>query len=388
MRRHLNILEFALSSLWRRKFKNMGLVIVFALIVFVLSSILLLTHAFKREAVLILKGAPELIVQRIKAGRHDFIATDYMRAIEQMPGVGRVIPRYWGYYYDPSTRGNYTVIALYDGLTSSLDMLEGDFPAVGSRGTCAIGRGVADARVTGIGGRIPLLGEDGRLYQFTVTGIFRAESAIVTNDLIVLTPEDFREVFMMPGGSATDIVVEVYNPAEVANVARKIKERFPDTRPITRKEILRTYDTLFDWRSGLILTMFGGAVLAFVILAWDKATGLSAEERREIGILKAIGWETADIMELKFWEGFVIASLSFLSGLAAGYVHIFFFGASLFSPALKGWSVIYPEFHLMPTVNPYQISVLLFLTVIPYMAATIVPSWKAAITDPDVIMRG
>ena len=48
-------------------------------------------------------------------------------------------------------------------------------------------------------------------------------------------------------------------------------------------------------------------MLAFAILAWDKASGLSAEEKREIGILKAIGWETGDIIRMKLWESLLIA---------------------------------------------------------------------------------
>ncbi len=30
---------------------------------------------------------------------------------------------------------------------------------------------------------------------------------------------------------------------------------------------------------------------------------------------------------------------------------------------------------------------LFFLTVVPYTVATVVPAWRAAITDPDAVMR-
>ena len=53
--------------------------------------------------------------------------------------------------------------------------------------------------------------------------------------------------------------------------------------------------------------VLSGALFAFIILAWDKATGLSAEEKREIGILKAVGWETSDILLMKFWEGAAVS---------------------------------------------------------------------------------
>ena len=99
---------------------------------------------------------------------------------------------------------------------------------------------------------------------------------------------------------------------------------FPDTRPILKSEILRTYDSIFDWRGGMMIVMLAVAVLSFIIFAWDKATGLSAEERKEIGILKSIGWETSDVLLLKFWEGIVISLTAFLVGVILAYGHVFF----------------------------------------------------------------
>ena len=154
-----------------------------------------------------------------------------------------------------------------------------------------------------------------------------------------------------------------------------------------RSEILRTYETIFDWRSGIIVVILSGAVLAFVIFAWDKASGLSAEERKEIGILKAVGWETADILQLKFWEGTAVSLTAFLAGVLLAYVHVFFTPVVLFEPVLKGWSTLAPSFRLVPFIDPYQVATLFFLTVVPYTVATIIPSWRAATIDPDAVMR-
>jgi ABC-type lipoprotein release transport system permease subunit len=130
-----------------------------------------------------------------------------------------------------------------------------------------------------------------------------------------------------------------------------------------------------------------GAGLAFIIFAWDKASGLSAEEKKEIGILKAIGWETSDVILMKFWEGTVISLSSFLAGIILAYFHVFFTSSTLFEPVLKGWSVLYPEFRLTPFLDGAQVMTLFFLSVLPYTVATIVPSWRAASVDPDSVMR-
>ncbi len=385
MQRHRKILEYALSSLWRRKYKNLALIAVFSFVIAVLSSVLFLTHSLQTEAMDLLVEAPQLIVQKVAGGRHDLIPTEYIKIIKKIPGIGKVNPRYWGYYYDSLTGGNYTLIGV-DREIEGLTLIEGDMPI--EPGECAIGRGVAAARMTGVGEDLVLTDGQGAFSIFEVTGVFSADSELLTNDLVVLFHDDIIKLFNMPEGKATDIMVEVFNETETPVVARTIQHLLPDTRPIMKSEIIRTYDTVFNWRSGMVLTMFLGALVAFCILAWDKATGLSAEERQEIGILKAIGWETGNILELKFWEGAAISLTSYLTGIIFAYLHIFYFGGSFLAPALKGWSVVFPTFRLMPHVNMQQIFILLFLTVLPYVASTIIPSWKAAITDPDAVMRG
>lgn len=385
MERHKKILEYSLSSLFRRRYKNLALIAVFSLVVMLVSSILFLTHAFKTEALTVLDGTPALIVQKMSGGRHELIPVDYQRRIKDLPGIGAVIPRYWGYYYDSLSGGNYTVIGI-DRSIAGLKLLDGRTPS--APGECAVGKGVSDARFAGKGGDLVLIDNSGTGMSFKVVGVFTSESDMLANDLILIQKDDVVRLFGLPAGKATDFTVEVYNEAEVSNIAAKIKQLLPDTRPIMKSDIIRTYDTVFNWRSGMILTMFFGAIIAFCILAWDKATGLSADEKQEIGILKAIGWETSDILELKFWEGIVLSLVSFLTGLILAYAHVFFLGAFLLAPALKGWSVLFPPFRLMPYVDLYQVFVLLFLTVVPYVASTIIPSWKSAITDPDVVMRG
>ena len=49
--------------------------------------------------------------------------------------------------------------------------------------------------------------------------------------------------------------------------------------------------------------------------------------------------------------------------------------------------MLFPRFRLIPALDGYQLTVLFFLTVLPYTAATLVPSWRAATVDPDAAMR-
>lgn len=368
-----SLLDFTLSSLLRRKGKNLSLFAVYALVVFMLASAMFLTQAMKREAALILQGAPEMVVQRMLQGRYDPIPVGYRDRIARIRGVISVQPRLWGYVYDPAGGANYTLMVPRDRTLPPEEI--------------AIGNGIARSRMIGQGDMLSFTSHDGAFKVFTVKELLSAESELVSADLVLLSEGDFREIFGLPPTEATDLVVRVRNPRELATIAEKVRELLPDTRPITRDEMVRTYDSVFDWRGGIVIVLLMMALLAFVIFAWEKASGLSADEKREIGVLKAIGWETADVIAVKVYEGLLVSVAAFTAGLLAAYGHVFFFSAFLFVPALKGWSVLYPQFRITPFIDPYQVAVLFCLTVVPYTVATIVPSWRAAIVDPDSVMR-
>lgn len=372
--RQKNVLDFTLSSLARRRAKNLALLAVYTLVVFLMASVLLATSSIKREAALVLREAPEMVVQRTVAGRQDPIPLAYLERIRDIPGVISSDGRLWGYYYDPVTGANYTLLVPGDGAPGP--------------GTITIGPGVARVRLALPGDVIEFKTLGGAVLELAVESLLPSASELASSDLILVSAADYGAIFGPPGGLATDLIVRVANPRELVTIAEKIAERLPDTRIILRDEILRTYDAVFSWRGGLLALVLFGTLLAFIIVSWDKASGLSLEERREIGILKAVGWETSDVILMKFWEGASVSVTSFLMGTLLAYVHVHVFSARLFAPVLKGWAVLYPQFRLIPSIDASEVTALFFLTVVPYAVATIIPAWRASITDPDAVMKG
>jgi ABC-type lipoprotein release transport system permease subunit len=374
LERQKYLIDYTLAALLRRKTRTLGLLLVYTLLVFLFGSVLLLSQGLRREAAVLLQDTPEVIVQRLIAGRHDLLPAAWLDTLRKIRGVSRAKGRLWGYYYDPAVKANYTLMVAPDRELAKDEILIG----------AALGR----TRQIGVGDYLGLRAANGQPMPLKVTGVLDSASELLSADLMLLSEAAFRALFDLPPEVYTDAVLTVRNPREARTVAEKIALALPDSRPILRAEILRTYDAVFNWREGLVFVTLSALLLAFMILTWDKAAGLSAEEKREIGILKAIGWETGDILRMKLWEGALLSLTAFLAGYLLAWWQVFHGGARLFAPVLKGWAVLYPEFRLTPTVDMLQVLVLLAVTVLPYLVATLIPGWRAAIADPDAAMRG
>lgn len=366
------LIDHALGALARRRGRTLGLWALYTGLVFLLGSVMLFTHALRTEAAQVLAHAPEVVVQRLVAGRHDLIPPGYVERLGRIRGVQRVEARLWGYFYDATIRANYTFMVP---------------SAPPPSGQLVVGPALARARGLAPGDLLALRAYSGELHTFLIAEVLPADTELMSADLVLLSEPDFRAFFAYPAGHATDLALSVANPQEVRTVAAKVARALPDARPILREEILRTYASLFDWREGIVLAFFASSLLAFAMLAWDKASGLTAEERRELGVLKAVGWDTGDVLTLKLWEGGLVSISAFLVGYLGAYVHVFHADGALFRPVLQGWAVLYPRFSLPAELDPLQILTLACLTVAPYTAAVLVPSWRAATVDPDAVMR-
>lgn len=392
MNRYLNLLDFTLYSFLRRKWKNFFLVLLFSYLVFLFSSVLFLTGAIKKEAQRGVGSLPDVTIQKLMAGRQVPMPASYAGSLDEIFGIERIDSRIWGYYFDVSTQANYTIIGYHPQKDAWKDLgriiIQRKEGRKLDRGGAILGQGVIEARHLKQGQRVGLYSPNFKAKSFRLVAGFKGVTNLHTYDVILLHEEDAREILGIEEGFVTDMGVYVYNKNEVTTIAKKITERLPGVRVVIKGQLLRTYDTVYSWKSGFALITLVGCLLAFAMMVWDKASGISAEEKREIGILKATGWDTSDILIMKFWEAVGISVPSFMIGVAASYIYTFFMGAPLLKSMIIGWSVLYPPFKFLPSVNLNQLVVLLFLTVIPYIISTIIPSWKAAIIDPDTVIRG
>jgi cell division protein FtsX len=371
--RHFRIARYTIGSLRRRWRKNVAVVGVYALVIFTLASVVFLTQSLTRESVASLQSSPEIMVQRLSAGRHGLsLATD-AAALAQLTGVGAVVPRRWAYLTDPAT-------------SETLLLRVGEGGRLRDHEAVA-GAEVLRRRGIEVGGALALRGHAGESVTLAVTGLAEAATRLESAALIIVSETAFRSLTGMPDGHAMDLALRVRNRRELPTIAAKISEGHPAARPIIRDELVRTYTSLYNWRSGVIVAALLVPVLAFILFAWDKAAGLSADERREIGILKAVGWETGDVILLKSYEAATVSLAAFVLGAGLAIAALALPRPFAALPALLGWSALYPAFRPAPALGAYQMATLFFLTVFPYLVATIIPAWRAGTTDPDLVMR-
>ncbi|MGF1468040.1 MAG: ABC transporter permease [Sandaracinaceae bacterium] len=385
MRRHAAILHFALGSLARRAGRNLALAIGLGLVVALFASTVFLADAVRWEYRLLVDRMPDLTVQRMVGGRPALLEAAQAEALRDIPAVRSVRPRVWGYLFFAALEGNVAVVGVdgaeaFDGATT-----EGRLPR--RAGEVAVGSALGRLLGLRVGDELGLPVGDELTFS-DVVGAFDERSALRSADLIVATPEYARTLLGLPAGMATDLALDLTTPDEAPVVTRRIDERIPGARVLDRRLLRRTYELTFDARSGLTAALLVPALAAFLLLAWERLTGLGAAERREIGVLKAVGWGTGDVLLARLYESAALALGGTAGGLVVAYLYVFLLGAPGLTDALLGWSNLYAEVRLTPAVSGSQLATLIAAVGVPYLAVSLVPAWRAAVLDPDRALRG
>ena len=394
---NLYLIEYAINSLLRQKFKNGFILIIFTLLITLLASIFFISNSIKYELNSTLKSLPEITVQKLKAGRHYDINIDVLDEIINIVGIEDAIPRVWGYYYFENSGVNFSIIGIDEfenQYKESLNTIikQNTFSKAHEKNSnedfMIVGNGVKKILNENYYKEyFNFIKPNGSFKKVNIAGVFDSSLQLEANDTILLPKSTALEIFDMEEDMATDIVVKVANPEEIMTVASKIKLMFPDVRVITNKDIEMSYQNIFDYKGGIFLALFIVSIFTFFIIVYDKVSGLSSEEKKEIGILKALGWRIEDVLKEKFYESFIISFISYVLGILIAMTFVYIFQAPLLSNVFTGYSMLKTSFELPFVLDFTTLFLVFFLSVPIYIAATIIPSWRSATIETDKVLR-
>ncbi len=404
-----NLLNYALNCVTRYKLRTLVILIALGVAASAFSSVAFLSDGLVKEGALSLKYAPDLTVQGISSGRQSLIPTKYINNIAMSGGVSWVTQRIWGY----GNIGNTLVVIVGVDLNNTVTTNQtrallgnsvvdqapaypldsGQFLDTQSINSIVIGKGVAQLLGASVGTVLSIVTESNNIKQYNVVGIFNAESSIYSADLILMNLESARQFFGIPEDKVTDLMVYVTpvdasTKASLVNVvARQISET-PNCRVLTKDVLLKAQERTYGDRSGFFSIVWYVVLIAVAVVAFNQTVVVGHESKFEVGLLKALGFSTSDIIQVRLFESLVLGTLAGAVGLTFGIFYDIVLGAPILRDFLLGWANLYPSFPT-PVFISFQTVLFTFaVTIVPLLFATVIPSWLNATVDPDIAMRG
>ncbi len=391
MRSKINIylIEYALGSIIRQGHKSLFVTIVFTFLTALLTSVFFITNSIKYELNATVDALPQIIVQNTKASRIAEIDVERTDKLLEIAGINSVNARVWGYYYFANAGVNFTLVGVDEFEEQYSDTLDG----IVKKGELSnsgmfIGAGVRDIMESSYyKDYFNFIKPDGKIKRVEISGVFDSDIELESNDMIVMSKETLREIFGIQEDKATDIVVKIANIEEIGTVALKIEQMFPNARVITNDDMKLSYENIFNYKSGIFLALFVISIFTFFIIIYDKMSGLSSEQKREVGILKAIGWRVEDVLKEKFYESLILSLFAYILGVIVAMAYVYLFNAPLLRDIFIGYSDLKPVFEISFVLDFQTLFLVFFLSVPIYVAATIIPSWKVATLEADDVIR-
>jgi len=383
-------LEYAFAYIKRYKTKNIFIGIVFTLLVFLLSSLFFITTSIEHELNARIATMPDMVVKNYKAGIVTTTDEKTLQKLLEIDGITSGRTRIYGNYSFTPQKRNFEIVGvdLFEDQDDPLithALREYDLNDSAMLVSKNVAKSMKKAYYTDY---FNFILPSGKLDKVMLGGTFATKGRGDRKDLILMTKEGARKVFGFASDEASDIALDVANRGELAFLAEKIRLMLPNAKVITRDDLKLEYKNIFDYYGGIFLALFVIALFTFFIIVYDKANGLSSEEKREIGILKAIGWRIEDVLAAKFYEAGIIAFFSFVSGVLLAALYVFVFKAPILADIfLHDTHLRASTFMLAPHID-YAYILLIFLLSVPlYIAAILIPSWRVATLDADEVMR-
>jgi putative ABC transport system permease protein len=283
-----------------------------------------------------LAGQNRLIV-RHKVSIIQSLPESYKARMERIPGVARATHESWfgGVYQDPKNFFAQMPVVPEE----FLDM----FPEIGlppeqkqawlqTRMGAIVGRKTAERFHWKVGDKVPIQSSiwaktDGsRLWEFDIVGIFDAKDKATDTSPLFFRYDYFDEARAWNKGQVGWYLVRISDPDRAAEVARQVDQEFENSSVETKTEPEGAFIQGWAKQIGditLITATIMTAVFFTILLVSGNTMSQAVRERTgELGVLKALGFTSSQVLSLVLAESCLLAVLGGGLGLVLAWLVI------------------------------------------------------------------
>ncbi len=228
--------------------------------------------------------------------------------------------------------------------------------------------------------------------QLTVTGIFESGRYLYDSEFLLVPLHIGQELYGL-GGSVHGLSIRTVDPDRAAEIREDLKKNLPEELScVTWMDLNKQlFDAIAMERHVMFfLLMFIILVAAFGIM--NTLITVTVQKTREIGVLKALGARTWQIVSVFLVQGMVVGVIGVASGLVLGMTLIRWRNevsqwlASVLGVEIFPRSVY--QFNEIPAeIVPTDVALICISAFVICSLAALIPAWIASRMDPVKALR-
>jgi ABC-type lipoprotein release transport system permease subunit len=380
-------------NIYKDKKKHLGVLLISIVLIFLLSSSFFISSSIKDTLNKSLENQADFIVQKHQGGQRVNAPLSWQDKLLDIYGISKVTPRVYGrYYFDD--KNHYGIIVGVDffeeqsnkNLQKLVQNL--DLKAFLAKNNMIIGQGIAKyLQEHFFNTEYTFLNPKGEFIKVSIYKTLPKDSNFASNNILIMPIELARKILGLQENEVSDFALSVPNKSEWNTIYNKLSALSFDSVALSKRDIQKAYENLYNYKGGFFLSLFLLSLVTFSLLLYYRYSTIFYSEKKDIGVLRALGWSIKDIIALKFFESLFIALFAYIIGVLLAYIYVFIFDAPLLRDIFLGNDNLNLEFHFAPIIDFRSFSSIFIIFIFPFIATTIIPVWKIAITNPKEAMK-
>lgn len=382
MNKHLNLLFLAIENLLRHRAKTVVVCLCLIAILSPFITAIAISEGVREQSLISVNAGADLYLTYDEFGRNAAIPLKHLDEIKKIFGVTTVIPRIIGRGFLQNKLAIIVGINKED-IPDSISCVSGRI--FENPHEVIVGCELAKHFHLNIGDQFSMRCQQRKV--FTVVGFFSSDSSIWGASMIFMSFRDAGELFGKQD-VATDIQIHTL-PGHNSEIATDLYDIFQnEAYRLQDRQMVELYVKKgFMLKEGIFSALY---VVAFAlgVPAILVASGFGLSERKkEIGIMKATGWQTLEVLELISMEQLLISFLGATIAIVLSILWVKGFNGAFIAQFFIAEITMLPKFTLPARFLPLPCLLSFFFAFLLTMVGSVYSSWRASTVSPVVSMK-